>query len=96
MKKIFAIVLSLLMLTSLLTVQISANDGVCYIGSADNIYNSLEDAIKAGGDIYLLTDAVLSTDAHFYGKTVRLYGNGKTVTVSDLISRESRVVDGWL
>ena len=67
------------MITALFTVQIFAESAVCYIGSKDNSYDSIEDAIKTGGDIYLLKDAVLSTDAHFYSKKVKLYGNGRTV-----------------
>ena len=81
LSKISAIALAVMMIISLCTIQISAS--VCYVGSESNSFDSLAEAIKKGGDVYLTQDAELDCSEHFFSAKTRIYGNGKTIKLNN-------------
>ncbi len=80
--KISAIALAVMMVISLCIIQVSASGAVCYVGSEGNTFESLAEAIRKGGDIYLLQDAELDCAEKFYSATATIHGNGKQIKIT--------------
>lgn len=81
-KKIISIFSAVLMLLTVCVIAPSSASGaVCYADSEANTFESLAEALKAGGEIHLLSDAELDCSAHFYNLNAKLYGHGHTVKV---------------